>query len=266
MKLFIALAATAGMVAAMAGLFAFTPTDASPHDGLVLSYSEGSNTAADEVQATLTESNLQVKPAPQNDPPAARDVEATEEPEATVEPLATEEPEETETATPEETETETATATPTATEEPKQAAAPPPASGNALLDAVNAKRSAAGKNPLIADGSLMAAASSYCQALGQYFDSHSQLSHSVGGSIGQRVKAHGFNGSAWGEAIAWTANAASSGLFGEVAQMWWNSAGHHDLLYSPSTGYGGVPYTHAGAASCTSPGGTGIYVVEVGAY
>ena len=265
MRVFIALSAAAGMVATAAGLFAVSLSDSSSNAGLVLSYSEGSNVAA-QAEPTLAETELQVRSTqPRQEPPAAQDVEATEEAEATAAAVATEEPEATETATVEPTETETPT--PTATEEPTPDPQPaPPASGNALLDAVNAKRSAAGKQPLAADGSLMAAAASYCQALGKYFDQYGELSHSVGGSIESRVKAHGFSGNAWGEAIAYTANAASASLFDEVADMWWNSSGHHALLYSPSTGYGGRAYTHAGAASCTSAGGTGLYVVEVGAY
>jgi uncharacterized protein YkwD len=264
MKVFIALSAAAGMVASAAGLFVVSLSESSPEAGLVLSYSEGSNVA--QAEPTLAERELQVRaPQPRRDPPAAQDVEPTEEPEAPTAALATVEPEATETAT--EEPTETATPAPTATEEPTPAPAPAPtASGNALLDAVNAVRASFGKPALVPDAALMSAASSYCRTVADYFNQTGSLNHTIGGSMGDRFKSHGFTGSAWGEALAWTANAASASLFDDVAASWRNSSGHSALLYSPSTGYGGKAYTHAGAASCTSAGGTGIYVLDVGAY
>lgn len=265
MKVFIALSAAAGIVASAAGLFAVDASESGSDVGLVLSYSEGSNVAA-QAEATLAETDLQVRPAqPQHDPPAAQDVEATEEPTAAA-ALATEEAEATETATAEPTETATPAPAATATAEPTQQPPPATASGNGLLDTVNAVRASFGKAALLPDAALMSAAQSYCQTVASHFDQTGQLSHTIGGSIGDRFRAHGFSGSAWGEALAWTANAASASLFDDVADSWRNSGGHSALLYSPSTGYGGKPYTHAGAASCTSAGGTGIYVLDVGAY
>jgi uncharacterized protein YkwD len=268
MKPFIALSAAAGMVAAAAALFVLNLSDSNSQAGLVLSYSEGSNTAVN-AEPTLTEDNLQVRSAqPRPDPTTASDLDQeNEEPAPTEEILATEEPEATETETAATAEaTESPTLTPTATEEPTPTAPPATASGNALLDTVNAVRATFGKSALLPDAALMSAAQSYCRTVGEYFDQNGSLNHEIGGSIGSRFKAHGFTGSAWGEALAWTANAASASLFDEVAASWRNSSGHSALLYSPSTGYGGKAYTHAGAASCTSPGGTGIYVLDVGAY
>ncbi|MEX2238634.1 MAG: hypothetical protein WEB00_13995 [Dehalococcoidia bacterium] len=291
MKIALVLSTAIAVVASAVGLSLSGDSGSGSAEGLSLSYAQGENlAAAPQDEATLTESLLQVRANPQGGEtdadlgPAdtARDDSATADEERemptpdptedddadddagnargsarTAEPTASPTAEPTESPTPE----PTASPTPEPTQEP-----PPAPSGNGLLDAVNAVRASVGKPAFISDGVLAAAAQSYCLVVGEFLDQTGELSHSIGGSIGDRLRAAGFSGSAWGETLAYTGNAASSDLFDEIAQMWWNSSGHHALLYEPATGYGGAAFTHAGAASCNSPSGRGIYVVEVGAY
>ncbi|MPZ23941.1 MAG: hypothetical protein GEU28_10455 [Dehalococcoidia bacterium] len=183
-------------------------------------------------------------------------------PTATAEPTTEPTPEPTVEPTPEPTAEPTPEPTAEPTPEPTTEPAP---SGNGLLDAVNARRADVGKPALQADSALTAAATAYCQVVGEYFAQSGSLSHTVGGDVGGRVSAAGFSGNSWGETLAYTANPASASLYADVAQMWWNSPGHHALLYEPSTGYANAPFTHAGAAACTV-GGSGFYVINIGSY
>lgn len=139
--------------------------------------------------------------------------------------------------------------------EPDPAPDPGP-SGNGLLDAVNARRADIGLPALSVNGALQSAATSYCQVVGNYFASNGALSHDVGGSVGDRVRAAGFNGSSWGETLAWTPATPSGQVFAAVADSWWNSSGHHSLLYE-------ARFSYAGAASCTVDG-KGFYVIDLG--
>ena len=276
MKIFIGLSVLACMVAAAIGALYLQGSESSA-DTVALTYSQGSNVAyaranepIDE-ETTLLEPRLESEVAGESsgEPPAAPTVEpqvldlagpaSTVEPtpEPTLDELAREA-----TATP--TATPTPTPTPEPTPEPTQEPAPAP-SGSGLLGAINALRSSFGLSPLGTDSALSSAARAYCQTVGEYHAQTNSLSHTIGGSIGDRLKSHGFSGSGWGETLAWTADPASESLFDEVADMWRNSSGHNALLYQSGTAYGGKSYTVAGAASCTV-NGTGFYVVDVGTY
>jgi uncharacterized protein YkwD len=288
MKFFIALAAAAGAFSAAALFLLDEPTQGG--SGLVLSYADdgpggGPAALAPEpvtVRATETEvSQARTEVSTSFSYDAMRNVATSSIRAVELPPPApTDEPVElvaggpsrdtpTETADgTEATAAETPSPEPTAepTEEPTAPPPPQPGpSGGGLLGEVNALRASVGLSPLGHDSALSATAADYCYQVGEYYQQHGSLSHNIGGGVGDRVKAHGFSGNAWGEVLAWTADAASAGMFESVARMWWNSPGHHELLYEAGTGYGGRTFEVAGIATCTV-GGNGFYVIDVGAY
>ena len=86
-----------------------------------------------------------------------------------------------------------------------------------ILDWTNAQRKGAGLSELVANEKLTLAARAHSANMARY----SKLDHSLGGSVGNRVRATGYGFSAAGENIAWNSSSPS-----ETVRMWMNSSGH----------------------------------------
>jgi uncharacterized protein YkwD len=106
-----------------------------------------------------------------------------------------------------------------------------------VVTLVNRYRASKGLRPLGVSASLTASSTWKSLHMGRYrYFAHDDQAPPVGRSAYQRAKDCGFNGSAWGENIAWGYTTAQS-----VVSGWINSPGHRSNIENPtftSTGVG----------------------------
>ncbi|MBX3444662.1 MAG: hypothetical protein KF774_19845 [Planctomyces sp.] len=109
-----------------------------------------------------------------------------------------------------------------------------------VLDQVNAQRARYGMRPLVVSPTLQKVARSHSANMARW----NQMSHSLGGSVGQRVWAAGYGSSYAGENIAQGQHSP-----GQVMSVWLNSSGHRNNILSYS-------YTEIGIGMARSSWGT----------
>ncbi len=134
-----------------------------------------------------------------------------------------------------------ASAVPSATQ-PPAAAAPSGDSASAAIALINQYRAANGRPPLVANGALNAAATSYAQLMG----STNSFGHTgVDGSIAEtRIAKAGYRGSFKGEALA-----AGQSNADAAAKTWIASPAHNSIISDASAVEVGVGYASAPGSS-----------------
>jgi uncharacterized protein YkwD len=137
----------------------------------------------------------------------------------------------------------------------KASSASPGKLRSALLCVVNRKRAASGLRALKADRKLQKAAGRHARDMVR----HNYFAHQRAGGpdLTARLRRAGWNGTAWGETIAY--GCGSSGTPRATLRMWMNSPPHRAITLSGTYGHGGIGVTES------APCGRGsMWVLDVG--
>jgi hypothetical protein len=127
-----------------------------------------------------------------------------------------------------------------------------------FLQLINAERAIQGRTPLVISSELTQAAQLHSQdMMNQNYFSHTSLN---GDTLGDRIRAAGYDYLAAGENIAWHTGVANAS---RVFEMWRNSPGHYSNMISNSFEEIGLGFS-TGSPYQTSPVTSTVYTLDLG--